>query len=186
MPGGNGDTDSADGVRSGGRIVSQSDPTDNALAAIASILDQPPVIPRERERRTAEDVPATPPPVDEPPSLADPPPLEEDPPLPPEMPPPLEVSRPFEAHGYSKVGPGPMAAIRFKWTVREEHGDYYVDETIGDYSTPVVTGPMDKDAAIQFVDDRETEARRRFEQLKSEMTGRAAAANLVRKDSGEA
>ena len=37
-----------------------------------------------------------------------------------------------------------------------------------------------------MVDDREAEARRRFEQLKSEMTGRGAAANLVRKDSGEA
>ena len=43
-----------------------------------------------------------------------------------------------------------------------------------------------RDAAIQMVDDRESDARRRFEQLKSEMTGRGAAANLVRKDSGEA
>jgi len=79
-----------------------------------------------------------------------------------------------------------MAAIRFKWTVREEHGDYYVDETIGESSAPIVIGPMNKDAAVQMVDDREAEARRRFEQLKSEMTGRAAAANLVRRDSGEA
>jgi hypothetical protein len=79
-----------------------------------------------------------------------------------------------------------MAAIRFKWTVREDAGDYYVDETIGENSTPIVIGPMNKDAAIQMVDDREAEARRRFEQLKSEMTGRAAAANLVRRDSGEA
>jgi hypothetical protein len=158
--------------------VSQSDPTDNALAAIASILDQPPVIPRERERPAAEDLPAAPPPLEEPsPSLAVPP-LE--------AALPFEAHQPFEAHGYSRVGPGPMAAIRFKWTVREEHGNYYVDETIGEYSTPVVSGPMGKDAAIQFVDDREAEARRRFEQLKSEMTGRAAAANLVRKDSGEA
>ena len=79
-----------------------------------------------------------------------------------------------------------MAAIRFKWTVREDRGDYYVDETIGEYSAPVVTGPMTKDAAIQFVDDREAEARHRFERLKSEMAGRSAVANLVRKDSGEA
>jgi hypothetical protein len=79
-----------------------------------------------------------------------------------------------------------MAAIRFKWTVREDGRDYYVDETIGENSAPIVLGPMSKDAAIQLVDDREAEARRRFEQLKSEMTGRAAAANLVRKDSGEA
>jgi hypothetical protein len=37
-----------------------------------------------------------------------------------------------------------------------------------------------------MVHDREADAHRRFEQLKSEMTGRGAAANLVRKDSGEA
>ena len=35
-----------------------------------------------------------------------------------------------------------MAAIRFKWTVRLDNGDYYVDETIGENSAPVVTGPM--------------------------------------------
>jgi hypothetical protein len=167
--------------------VSQSDPTDNALAAIASILDQPPVIPRDRERdreRLAlEDAPATPPPLEEPPSLAVPPPLEAPPPI--EAPLPLEAPPPLEAAGYYKVGPGPMAAIRFKWTVREDRGDYYVDETIGEHSAPVVAGPMTRDAAIQLVDDREAESRRRFEQLKSEMTGRAAAANLVRKDSGE-
>ena len=155
--------------------MSQSDPTDNALAAIASILDQPPVIPRERERPAAEDVPAAPPPLEE---FMTPPPLE--------VAPPLETSPPLEAHGYSKVGPGPMAAIRFKWTVREDRGDYYVDETIGEHSAPMVTGPMTKDAAIQLVDDREAEARRRFDQLKAEMAGRSAVANLVRKDSSEA
>jgi hypothetical protein len=170
--------------------VSQSDPTDNALAAIASILDQPPVIPRERERPAVEDVPASPPPLESA-SLASPPPLEAAPPPleappPPDLPPPLADAPPLEANGYSRVGPGPMAAIRFKWTVREDSGDYYVDETIGEHSTPVVIGPMTSDAAIQLVDDREAEARRRFDQIKSEMTGRAAAANLVRKDSGEA
>jgi hypothetical protein len=132
--------------------LSQSDPTDNALAAIASILDQPESH-REPEKVAVEEQPA-PPPV-------------------------------IEAAGYSKLGPGPMAAIRFKWTVREDDGAYYVDETIGENSTPLVTGPMTKDAAIKFVDDRESDAQLRFEQLKSEMTGRSAAANLVRKDSGE-
>ena len=159
--------------------MSQSDPTDNALAAIASILDQPPVIPRERERLAAEDVPAAPPPLEE---FATPPPLEVAPSL--ETSPPREAHA-LEAHGYSKVGPGPMAAIRFKWTVREASGDYYVDETIGE-SIPIVTGPMTQDAAIRFVDDHEAAARHRFELLKSEMAGRTAAANLVRKDSGEA
>ena len=132
--------------------MSQSDPTDNALAAIASILDQTESY-REPEKVAGEEQPAPPPAV--------------------------------EAAGYSKLGPGPMAAIRFKWTVREDHGAYYVDETIGENSVPLVTGPMTKDAAIKFVDDREGEAQLRFEQIKSEMTGRSAAANLVRKDSGE-
>ena len=141
--------------------MSQSDPTDNALAAIASILDQPEV-PRET---------AVPPaPTDEAAS--------------PEAQP--QAHSPIEAHGYSKQGPGPMAAIRFKWTVRAENGEYFVDETIGENSTPLVIGPLTRDAAIQLVDDRESEARRRFEQLKHEMTGRAAAANLVRKEAGEA
>ena len=127
----------------------QSDPTDHALATIASILD-PQEARRESEKAAAAPKPATPPPL-------------------PAAPPPLE------AHGYTKFGPGPMAAIRFKWTVRLENGDYYVDETIGENSAPVVAGPMSREAAIQMVDDRESEARRRFEQLRSEMAGLATA-----------
>jgi hypothetical protein len=141
--------------------VSQSDPTDNALAAIASILDQPESRREPEKAVIAEQRPVVPPPIPVAPS-------------------------PIEAHGYSRHGPGPMAAIRFKWTVRLDNGDYYVDETIGENSAPIVSGPMSREAAIQMVDDRENDARRRFEQLKSEMTGRGAAANLVRGDSGAA
>jgi hypothetical protein len=133
--------------------VSQSDPTDNALAAIASILDQP-EIQREQEKPTTEEMPA--------------------------------VATPIEADGYTRHGPGPIAAIRFKWTVRANNGDYYVDETIGENSIPIVNGPMTKEAAIELVDARESDARRRFEQLKSEIAGRGAAANMVGKESGEA
>ena len=79
-----------------------------------------------------------------------------------------------------------MAAIRFKWTVREDNGDYYVDETFGENSAAMVTGPMTRDAAVQMVDDREAEARRRFAQLKAEMAGRSVAANQARRDSDEA
>jgi hypothetical protein len=121
--------------------LSQSDPTDSALAAIASILDQPEGRP-ESEKAAVTEEPRAP--------------------------------QPAEANGYCKVGPGPMAAIRFKWTVREVDGDYYVDETIGETSAPVVSGPMGKEAAIKLVDDRESEARRRFENLKNEMAGRGA------------
>jgi hypothetical protein len=139
--------------------VTRSDPTDHALAAIASILERPEKPPRESTKPSAAEArQETPPPI----------------------PPPLE------AHGYSRHGPGPMAAIRFKWTVRLDNGQYYVDETIGENPMPIVAGPMSREAAIQMVDDRESDARWRFEQLKGEMTGRSAAANLVRTDNGEA
>ena len=130
--------------------MTQSDPTDNALAAIASILDHP-------ESQRGPETPAA-----------------DDTSIAPER---------DAADGYSRVGPGPMAAIRFKWTVRRaDDGYYYVDETIGETIAPVVTGPMSGDAAVRFVDERESEARRRFEALRSEMTGRSAAANMFRKD----
>jgi hypothetical protein len=133
--------------------LSQSDPIDHALAAIASIRDHPEPD-REPEAVAVEEKPVAP--------------------------------QPIEVAGYSKVGPGPMAAIRFRWTVRrEDNGDYYVDETIGENSAPITVGPMSGDAAVRLVDDRESDALRRFEQLKNEMTGRDAAANLVRKDGGE-
>jgi hypothetical protein len=141
----------------GKEILSQSDPTDNALAAIASILDEqhapPPIEKPQAEPVAAEETPASPPPL--------------------------------EADGYSKVGPGPMAALRFKWTVREQDGQYYVDETIGENSKPMVSGPMDQEAAIKFVDDREADAHQRFEVLKQEMSSRAAVASLVRDEGGE-
>ena len=44
---------------------------------------------------------------------------------------------------------------------------------------------MSRDAAIKFIDDRESDARKRFESLRSEMAGRAAVADLFRKDSSE-
>jgi hypothetical protein len=144
-------------------IVSESDPTDHALAAIASILDQP-LFSRKPDKA------AKPPKAPEKAAV-------EEKPVTPEL---------VEAGGYQKIGPGPIAAIRFRWTVRREgYNQYYVDETIGEHSTPIVTGPLTSEAAIRFVDDRESEARQRFEQLKSEMAGRGAAARLARKDAGE-
>lgn len=153
--------------------MSNNDPTDHALAAIASILDQPQVRPEpeihhEPEIRSEPHVSAVP----EVPAVA-----VEEKPLAPEI---------VEAAGYSKVGPGPIAAIRFKWTVRQEaNGEYYVDEMIGENSAPIIAGPMSRDAAVRLVDDRESEAQRRFELIRSEMTGRAAAASLARNDGGE-
>jgi hypothetical protein len=68
--------------------MSQGNPTDDALATIASILDK-----MESQREPAK--------------------------------PAVEaVTTPVEADGYTKIGPGPMAAIRFKWSVRPaENGD---------------------------------------------------------------
>jgi hypothetical protein len=133
--------------------LSQRDPTDHALAVIASIRDQPESH-READKAAIEETP---------------------------------IAHELKADGYQKVGPGPMAAIRFKWTVRRgDDGNYYVDETIGENSMPVASEPMSRDAAIKLVDDRESEARRRFEALRTEMTGRSAAAHFVRQDGGEA
>jgi hypothetical protein len=123
--------------------LNESDPTDHALAAIASILEKPETI-------LAPETPA----IAEKPEVIEPPP-------------------PVEADGYSKIGPGPLQAIRFKWTVRrDDNGDYFVDETIGDSSLPISTGPLTGDAAVSLVDEREREARRRFEGIKRDMTAR--------------
>nr|QIG99103.1 hypothetical protein G6P99_05620 [Bradyrhizobium sp. 6(2017)] len=103
----------------------------------------------------------------------------------PSKPEPDQPPRPIEANGYSKSGPGPMAALRFRWTVREDDGRYYVDETVGEGSSPHVNGPMDGDAAIKFVDEREAEARRRFEHFKHEMISRSATTLRASKDSNE-
>ena len=126
--------------------MNESDPTDNALAAIASILDKP-------DSLSFADAPAA---VEKPAEH-----------------PTVEASAPVEADGYSKTGPGPLQAIRFKWTVRrDDKGDYFVDETIGDNSVPISSGPMPEDAAVRLVDERESEARRRFEGIKREMAAR--------------
>jgi hypothetical protein len=78
-----------------------------------------------------------------------------------------------------------MAAIRFKWSVRRENsGEYYVDETIGEHSAPLITGPMSGDEAVRFVDDRESDVRQRFETLRREMSS-GAAAQQVSNESGE-
>ena len=67
--------------------MSESDPTDHALATIASILDQP-ASPPEAAKAVAGEKP-------------------EDP-----------AHQATGIDGYSKSGPGPMEAIRFKWSVR--------------------------------------------------------------------
>lgn len=141
--------------------MTQNDPTDHALAAIASILDSKEPEPSAQvadetspktavETATAEavivetDAPATAPETD---------------------------IEPAEVDGYTRLGPGPLDAIRFRWTARRsEDGEYFVDETIGSHSHPITSGPMPRSAVIGFINARESAARARFDELKRQMT----------------
>jgi hypothetical protein len=139
--------------------VSSNDPTDSALAAIASIRDNPQAADDPSSLSEAEKTAIA---AIEEASLA---PEQADP------------------DSYVRIGPGPMAAIRFRWSVRRgDDGDYFVDETIGESAAPVTSGPMSREAAVKLVDERESEARRRFEDLRNEMAGRAAIAGVLRDD----
>ncbi|OAF12056.1 hypothetical protein [Bradyrhizobium neotropicale] len=150
--------------------MSEIDPTDHALATIASILEDSEPSPTREVAQPATDEH---PPTD---AAADEHPVVDEQPL---------VPEPTDTEGYSKVGPGPMVAIRLKWTVhRGEDGQFYVHETIGEQSAPVISGPMTSEAAVRFVDEHEDEAHRRFEALRSEIAGRSSVAEFERK--GEA
>jgi hypothetical protein len=165
--------------------LSEIDPTDHALATIASILEhpEPALVVRETEiiRETEILVVGEQPAVEEHEENHvadehDEHPVVEEQPLVPDH---------TDADGYSKVGPGPMVAIRLKWTVhRGDDGQYYVHETIGEQSTPVVSGPMTSEAAVHFAEAHADEAHRRFELLRSEISGRSSLADYERK--GEA
>lgn len=155
--------------------MSEIDPTDHALATIASILEHPEPVLVIRDTET-ETVAADEYAVADEHHTSDEHLVVEEQPLVPEH---------TDADGYSKVGPGPMVAIRLKWTVhRGDDGQYYVHETIGEQSAPVVSGPMTSEAAVHFVDEHVNEAHRRFELLRSEIAGRSSLADYERK--GEA
>jgi len=135
--------------------------TDHALATIASIL-APPRAPRDKDMLALSENPA---------AAAKSTP---------------DATKPVvEPAGYSKTGPGPMAALRFKWTVRHGDDGYYVDETVGTCSVPIVNGPMSGEAAIQFADDRAREAQERFQALKNEMIGQGPPAPFLAASGGE-
>jgi hypothetical protein len=152
--------------------VSESDPADEALATIASILDQPEA-PRGAKENSKEASKAA---ADQPVPSHDEEVSDDEAPAAPAV----------EAHGYSKTGPGPMDAIRFKWTVRRaDDGEFYVDETIGENSVPITSGPMTAEAAVEWVDDRESEAQLRFDRLRSEMAARTDEVELIRLGGGD-
>ena len=134
--------------------MAKRDPTDHALATIASILDFGDSQRSKIEKPVSEEKPVS---GEKAPALV-----------------------PADADGYFKVGPGPIETIRFKWTVRRaESGEYFVDETIGENSAAIANGPMDKEAAIKFVDDRESQARQRFNELRHEIAGSATALDII-------
>ncbi len=167
--------------------MAEIDPTDHALATIASILEhpEPALVVREPETETETETETAVVEEHEEHLVADEHltgdehlaatehPVVEEQPLVPEH---------TDADGYSKVGPGPMVAIRLKWTVhRGDDGQYYVHETIGEQSAPVISGPMTSEAAVHFVDAHADEAHRRFEELRSEIAGRSSLADYERK-----
>lgn len=80
------------------------------------------------------------------------------------------ITAELDIDGYTRLGPGPLDAIRFRWTARRDDGGrYFVDESIGS-SRPISSGPMPHDQVIPFINDRERAARDRFDVLRSEMT----------------
>jgi hypothetical protein len=154
--------------------LTQNDPTDHALAAIASILDakdrpedqaedQTALAERAADDETgvvvAERVTVT---VEKETVIA-------------ELDAPSTAPEPShdapEVDGYTRLGPGPLDAIRFRWTARrDEDGQYFVDETIGAHSHPISSGPMPQSEVIDFINARESAARERFQALKQQMT----------------
>src|SRR5689334_20149999 len=144
-------------------MMTSSDPTDHALAATASMRDN------------AEDEATLQPQNDAEKQAIE---VIEEKPLAPEQP---------DGDSYLKAGPGPIASIRFRWSMRRgDNDEYFVNEAIGENSAPIPSGPMSREAAIKMIDDREADARRRFEDLRNEMAGRSAIANVLRGDSGDA
>ena len=150
---------------SGDEPLSQNDPTDSALAAIASIFGP-------ARQPAAEGDPPQADPSQAEPSQADQP-----------QPDVVEADSAATAalapdpgiDGYSRSGPGPLDSLRFKWTARRgEDGAYYVDETIGYASRPISTGPIPRDEVVAFIDQREQQARQRFDALRNEMIHGAA------------
>ena len=148
--------------------MSHGDPTDDALAAIASILDHS----AEKQEARVEKPEARPESVDAQAGEYPEPDITEAEPVAATAPvaaTPMAASD--DVDGYSKAGPGPLDAIRFRWTARRDSdGSYYVDETIGLNSRPISSGPMHRDTVVAFIDAREREAHQRFENLRNDMT----------------
>lgn len=74
------------------------------------------------------------------------------------------------AETYTRIGPGPIASIRMRWTARAVGSiAFVVDEAMGDNGTSVTSGPMSREAAIKLIDERAQAAHDRYAQLRSEL-----------------
>jgi len=153
-------------------VLAEIDPTENALATIASILDHHE--PARKGEIAAGDGKASA--AEQATEAAGRSDGEDELHLP--------AAEPIAAEGYSRVGPGPMSALRFKWTVhRGDNGQFYVHETIGESLAPIVTGPFTADEAVRAVDQQDADTREHFEALRSELSGRGAWAPPARRGS---
>jgi hypothetical protein len=158
--------------------LTRTDPTDHALAAIASLLDSKEASQlhfADAEPARADDTDVTE--MDAPetsPATHIEPAMELDASEPATIAPASiepAVIEPAEVDGYTRLGPGPLDAIRFRWTARrDESGQYFVDETIGNHGRAVSSGPMPSHDVIAFINAREKAARDRFDDLKRQMT----------------
>lgn len=172
--------------------MSKNDPTEDVLATIARIFEHADAMktrPPAEPKPVAERIPIVNPFV--PKEIARPAPVEARPPQPPQIrvqapiaepvpqpaapiaveaepvAPPKAVAAMPPADGYTRIGPGPLEAIRFRWAARaDEKAGYFVDETIGHTSRAITSGPMSGEDAIAFIDLQVQEAFERFERLK--------------------
>jgi hypothetical protein len=157
--------------------LNQSDPTDHALAAIASILDRPVENLAPKVEAEPAPKPEAPPAVEV--ATAEPEILPIQSPVPP---PAVEI----DIDHYEKFGPGPLDAIRFRWAARRDDFDnYYVDETIGPNSRPLSSGPMPKSQVVRFIDERAQDAEQRYNTMKNKMTISAREPDHPRDNGGE-
>ncbi|WP_047310162.1 hypothetical protein [Rhodopseudomonas palustris] len=172
--------------------MTANDPTDEALAAIASIFEKPDAKAEARDEAVPEEGSSS----VQPPSDAD---TRHDEPVESEATPdadwaeqesdaepadepavnpanePEQVVSAGDDDGeddlerYTREGPGPLDALRFKWRMRRDERGYFVDETIGASVHPITTGPLSRREAIGLIEARDAETRRRFEALRNEI-----------------
>lgn len=84
--------------------------------------------------------------------------------------PPTQTATTPTDNNYTRTGPGPIAAIRMRWTARPVGSiTFVVDEAMGDNGTPATSRPMSREAAIKLIDERAQAAHERYALLRSEL-----------------